>query len=214
MNHDLNDHEHQMWKKLYPDCDKYVCRKDVISFYPSVFKDDADIVADKLQSSTVYLKDVTDVNPIEKFRKKILVGYNKQATQSTWSSSGNRIFLPWVRLNKKNQPLHDCAHELVHPFYNISQLHDKNEPWGDTFCEFMRGPIKNLVGQEGKDWWQEKITQENEVILLIKTLPEKALPITHLIEEQHSYDIACIMHVPVHVNEKYFDWMLEQIKTK
>ena len=72
----------------------------------------------------------------------------------------------------------------------------------------------NILPSSSMYWWQEKITQENEVILLIKTLPEKALPITHLIEEQHSYDIACIMHVPVHVNEKYFDWMLEQIKTK
>lgn len=190
MNHDLNDHEHQMWKKLYPDCDKYVCRKDVIFFYPSVFKDDADIVADKLQSSTVYLKDVTDVNPIEKFRKKILVGYNKQATQSTWSSSGNRIFLPWVRLNKKNQPLHDCAHELVHPFYNISQLHDKNEPWGDTFCEFMRGPIKNLVGQEGKDWWQEKIdnARNDDDTQMGNTAGQFILKVKQMYDDRNSSD--------------------------
>ena len=191
MSLDLNAFEQQMWEKLYPDCDKYVCRDDVVFFYPSTFKDDADIVVDRLQSSIVYLKDVTVMNPIEKFRKRILVGYSKQATQSNWRRSENRIFLPWERLNKRKQPLHDCSHELVHPFYHVSKLHDKNEPWGDTFCEFMRGPIKNLVGQEGNDWWQEKIDNASNVdddSLMGKTAGQFILKAKQMYDDMDSSD--------------------------
>lgn len=154
----LNPHEERIRKEQYPDCEKSEEREDLIFVYPSQFKEKADIVANKIQRAVEFLKYVCDINPKQEFGSRVIIGFTDQSTHPNWSGiGGNRIHIPWQYLGKKNEPLEACSHELIHPFYNRSKLHESNEEWGDCFCEFLRRPAKNVMGLDGRGWWHQKI---------------------------------------------------------
>jgi len=134
----------------------------LIFVYPKDLLGQASEIADRLQKATDFLKYVTSIDPVRDFRSRLVIGYTKQSSQPNWSGiRGNRIHIPWDKyLNVPNEPLDLCSHELVHPFYNRSPLHDSNERWGNCFCEFLRGPVKNVLGLDGKTWWFEKLNDK------------------------------------------------------
>jgi hypothetical protein len=160
MKNKLNPKENEVWRTQFSECIKLELRQDLIFIYPDGFAGPVSYVADKMQSSMDFLKDVTTISPIQEFGSRVVVGYTRKATQPNWSGlGGNRVHLPWKDeyLNKKSEPLDVCSHELVHPFYNRSPLHQSNEYWGDCFCEFLRGPVKQTMGLDGRNWWKEKL---------------------------------------------------------
>jgi len=67
-------------------------------------------------------------------------------------------------------------------------------------------PIKSMY------WWKGKITEESEVVLILKTLMEKVAAVKSEIEKIHSYKITCITEIKVEPNEKYGRWLKEQIE--
>ena len=62
-------------------------------------------------------------------------------------------------------------------------------------------PIKSMY------WWEGKIADENEIVLLAKTLPEKYKEVKAEVEKIHPYDTPCIVKLSSEANEKYFEWM-------
>lgn len=60
--------------------------------------------------------------------------------------------------------------------------------------------------------WNSELQKEDEHLLILKTLPWAASTLQSLIEEQHEYDIPCILMIRASVNESYFDWMKRQIR--
>jgi len=164
MNNGLNEEEKRTWDNRYSYCKHIELREDLVFVYPNEFRGEADIVANKLQDGMDYLKYVCDLNSTHEFRRRTVIGYRHPNDEGGkeccpgWLP--NWINIPWNYLYKKpeqNEPLDACSHELVHPYYNRSLLHNSNEEWGDCFCEFLRGPIKNVMGLDGKAWWREKI---------------------------------------------------------
>ena len=152
---DLNQHEKKILAAQFPDCKYTEERGDLIFAYQSSFKGDAYLTAHHLQSAVDFLKYTTCLNPTHFFNSRIKVGYTNQSTQCTWSGRrGNRIRIPHKsKYLEQDELLHSCAHELVHPFYRLSPLHLSNEKWGNPFCEFLRGPLRNVMGLDGKSWW-------------------------------------------------------------
>ncbi len=67
-------------------------------------------------------------------------------------------------------------------------------------------PIKSIY------WWKGKIEERAEVVLLLKTLREKAPLVRKEIEAMHSYDVPCITEIQVKPNEKYAGWMGGEIR--
>jgi len=53
---------------------------------------------------------------------------------------------------------------------------------------------------------------EEEYVLLLKTLPEMKQDLQIFIQENHSYDIPCIISFDVDVNNGYGEWISEIIK--
>lgn len=138
--------------------------EDLVFVYsPIGFRNQADVVADRLQSAMDHLKFITDSNSTKWFKgSRLVIGYTRTKSQPMWKSNSideHWVWIPWKDhyLIKKHEPLDACSHELVHDFYRICSLHVSNQKWGDYFCEFLRGPIKNIMGLEGKLWWRQKL---------------------------------------------------------
>lgn len=161
MNSNLSSHEVAVQTKHFPECKGVEPGPDLVFVYPSELASDAVSIANTLQSAILYLKEITGKDPTQELRSRVVIGYNRQCNDPTWSSrEGNRIRLPWEKyLNKAKEPLDICSHELVHPFFFVSPLHEINEFWGEGFCDFLRGPLKNFMGLDGKEWWQRKIKE-------------------------------------------------------
>lgn len=60
--------------------------------------------------------------------------------------------------------------------------------------------------------WNSELQNENEYLVILKTLPEAVSTLQSLIEERHEYDLPCILAIKAVVNESYYDWMKKQIR--
>lgn len=72
-----------------------------------------------------------------------------------------------------------------------------------------------LPAMESLYWWQGRIEQSAESVLILKTAAyENAQEIiARRLEELHPYEIPCIMTLPVlGINESYKNWLEESLK--
>lgn len=157
----MNTEEEKTWRGRYSYCRNIEEKDDLIFAYPDGFGKNPSAVAEDLQKSMNFLKSITNLDPTGFFHQRTVVGYRHpndeggRNCQPGWLP--NWVNIPWSYLEKHNEPQDACSHELVHPFYRISPLHNSNEGWGEGFCDFLRGPIKNLLGLAGNEWWKQKI---------------------------------------------------------
>lgn len=156
-------------KKRYSHCNNSEEREDLIFLFPDEFNKDPIVTADKMQKIVDFLKGITDLDPTKFFEQRVVVGYrhfddeNKYKKNPIWTP--HRISIPWQYdkkepdesldfYNSEEQPLDCCTHELVHPFFRCSSLRKKNKVWEEPFREFLRGPLKTVVGLGGDEWWK------------------------------------------------------------
>ncbi len=165
----LNEKEEQVRLDKFGERNECADSEDLVFLFPNDFRGQPDDVVARLQRAMDYLKDVTNnLDPTRWFNdSRVVIGYIHGIKSAAWKSNDRDkhwIRLPWEKyLNKENEPFDILSHELVHPFYRVSKLHTKkqkwggNEGWGDGFCDFLRGPIKNLMALDGNGWWQRMI---------------------------------------------------------
>ncbi|MBZ9577705.1 divalent-cation tolerance protein CutA [Patescibacteria group bacterium] len=67
-------------------------------------------------------------------------------------------------------------------------------------------PINSLY------WWEGKIIDDNEFVLIAKTTKANFKKVKKEVEKVHSYKIPCIVKIPVSSNKKYFNWLKREIK--
>lgn len=61
--------------------------------------------------------------------------------------------------------------------------------------------------------WKDEIEKDSEILLLIKTLPEKYDELEKFISENHPYEIPEIVAISAEkVSENYLDWMKDYLK--
>jgi periplasmic divalent cation tolerance protein len=60
--------------------------------------------------------------------------------------------------------------------------------------------------------WNGKLEKENEFVLILKTIPSLKDSLRNFIEENHPYDVPCILSWSAEVNESYFKWMSEKLE--
>ncbi len=73
-------------------------------------------------------------------------------------------------------------------------------------CANIYGPEDSLY------WWKGKLVDEKEYILIAKTKEENFTKVKNEVEKIHSYEIPCIIKIPVSSNQKYYDWLKSEIK--
>lgn len=60
--------------------------------------------------------------------------------------------------------------------------------------------------------WKGTLQEENEHILILKTIPALKEILTEFISSVHQYEVPCIMNWDVEVNESYGDWIRKNVE--
>ena len=63
-------------------------------------------------------------------------------------------------------------------------------------------------------WWKNKIQEDEEVFMMLKTKPELELEVINKIKENHSYEIPAIFAISSTeiINEEYLNWLIEETR--
>ena len=70
----------------------------------------------------------------------------------------------------------------------------------------------NIIKSKSIYEWENNLNKTDEWIILAKTLPEKFREIEEKVKEIHSYDLPCIIGIPiVDFNEEYLAWVKDQL---
>ena len=60
--------------------------------------------------------------------------------------------------------------------------------------------------------WRGELREEEEVVLILKTLAERLPELTRRVRALHSYECPCIAALPASpANEAYFDWIAAEV---
>jgi len=60
--------------------------------------------------------------------------------------------------------------------------------------------------------WNSKITEDDEVLMFVKTSIEKSDNCVSKIKELHSYDVPLVAKIDTDTNKEYFDWMNSMLR--
>lgn len=69
----------------------------------------------------------------------------------------------------------------------------------------------NIVESNSYFNWEDKLNNQNEILLLAKTVKENLHPVMEFIEANHPYEVPLIGHQVMGVNSKYHDWISKQL---
>ncbi len=83
---------------------------------------------------------------------------------------------------------------------------------GRVLIEKRLAGCVNMFPVEAIYWWQKKITEEKEVVLIVKTFEKNFKKIEKLVKKLHSYTTPCIFSIPIEkVNKNYLNWLKKEI---
>ena len=67
-------------------------------------------------------------------------------------------------------------------------------------------PIKSMY------WWNKKIVNDNEIVILAKTTNKNYEKIKKEVKKLHSYDIPCILKINIKANKEYEKWVKKETR--
>lgn len=70
----------------------------------------------------------------------------------------------------------------------------------------------NVFSIKSLYWWKGKIVQTNEFVLIAKTINSNFNKVKKEVEKIHSYEIPCIVKIPVTANKKFYKWLIEIVE--
>ena len=84
----------------------------------------------------------------------------------------------------------------------------------NVLLEKKRIACANVIeGVRSLFWWEGKINQENETLLVIKTQSSLFEELVDIVKGEHSYSVPEIIALPiVKGSESYLEWIKESIK--
>jgi periplasmic divalent cation tolerance protein len=68
-------------------------------------------------------------------------------------------------------------------------------------CANLHGPMVSLYE------WEGEMKEEEEWVLILKTVSTQAKALSALIEEAHPYECPCIVGVPAEANAGFEEWV-------
>lgn len=73
--------------------------------------------------------------------------------------------------------------------------------------------VNIIAGLESHYWWQGKLDQAKEYLLVIKTTRAKAVAVTKTIKAMHSYEVPEVIFLPIVEGERnYLSWVRREVK--
>lgn len=74
--------------------------------------------------------------------------------------------------------------------------------------------VNIIDGMESLYWWNGEVQSDNECVLLVKTTQEMVPKVTQSIKSHHSYDVSCVISLPLSVKEgnaDYLNWLRDSV---
>lgn len=73
----------------------------------------------------------------------------------------------------------------------------------------------NIFPIETIYWWQGKVVNDRETVLIVKTLKRNFKKVEKEVKKLHSYTSPCILEIPTtQSNKDYLNWLKKEIKIK
>lgn len=69
----------------------------------------------------------------------------------------------------------------------------------------------NFFPVESMYWWENKITGDNEFVLLCKTQEDKYEEVREEIKKNHSYEVPCILKLSAEADPSYLRWLSKEL---
>ncbi len=83
---------------------------------------------------------------------------------------------------------------------------------GQTLVENKLVACANFFPIKSVYKWKGNIENDNEFVLLLKTTEDKAEEAKKQVKKLHTYEVPCILKIPIEANEEYYGWVKKQIK--
>lgn len=100
--------------------------------------------------------------------------------------------------------------------YITTETRDEARRIGNKLVKDELCACANIIKEmESIYCWKGELQNNSECILLIKTTSEKVDAITEEVLKLHSYDVPCIISLPlspVEGNSDYLDWIADSVK--
>ena len=68
----------------------------------------------------------------------------------------------------------------------------------------------NIFPIESLYWWEDKIEEDKEFVLIAKTLDERFNKVKEEIKAIHSYSTPCILKIGADANAEFLEWVKEE----
>lgn len=87
----------------------------------------------------------------------------------------------------------------------------RDEAWkiGRALVEERLAACANVIDRmESVYWWQGKLTEDREAVLIVKTRAELVEAATARVKALHSYTVPCVVALPIlDGNPAYLEWL-------
>ncbi|QLA15834.1 divalent-cation tolerance protein CutA [Desulfolutivibrio sulfoxidireducens] len=81
-------------------------------------------------------------------------------------------------------------------------------------AERLAACVNILPGMTSLFWWEGEVREANEAVLLAKTRMTMADALTDRVRELHSYDVPCVVVLPIlRGNPDFIRWIEEQTQS-
>ncbi len=81
-------------------------------------------------------------------------------------------------------------------------------------AERLAACVNILPGMTSLYWWEGEVREANEAVLLAKTRMTMADALTDRVRELHSYDVPCVVVLPIlRGNPDFIRWIEEQTQS-
>src|ERR687891_550854 len=93
--------------------------------------------------------------------------------------------------------------------YITASSRDEAKKIGRTLVEERLAACANVIdGMESVYWWQGKLTEDREVVLIAKTRADLVPALSERVKQLHSYTVPCVVALPILAgNPAYLEWL-------
>ncbi len=93
--------------------------------------------------------------------------------------------------------------------YITAGSRDEAKTIGRALVEERLAACANVIdGMESVYWWQGKVTEDREAILIVKTRADLVSAVTARVKALHSYTVPCVVALPIlDGNPDYLAWL-------
>lgn len=97
----------------------------------------------------------------------------------------------------------------VRLLYITAGSRDEAKKIGRALVEARLAACANIIdGMDSIYWWQGKLTEDREAVLIVKTRADLVSAVTARIKALHSYTVPCVVALPIlDGNPDYIDWI-------